>query len=381
MSRADDVASLFQRFGASSDSYLEIENTFDYREPPVAQTLSVVAPEQPAVVQETREISPVQGQAPLQAPALDCEPQRAPARVTTGPLGHLLAEVALAREAEAAARAAEVLNQAMSKQQQAHIDAQVIAVISAKGGVGKSTLSAALASTVRLPGGRTLAIDLDSQNALQYHLNVSPDTAGMANAGLTGENWATLLCAGSADSSLLRHGSQNPEERRALERFMENDSQWLARQIARMQLTARDVVVLDVPCGDARMLEQALNAASQILVVMTADAACYLTLEQMENRLESILGREQPPACGFVINRFNASRGFVRDMAEVTTRRLGDRLLGLVQEDPTLGEALAYGHNPVQATHATQGVQDLLTLGNTLISRLMNQGVQESRLP
>lgn len=367
MSRADDVASLFQRFGASSDGYLEVESRFDYREPAVFQPAPVVAPE-PAVM-------------PSVAPSQNAEPRREPARIGAGPLGHLLAEVAQAREAEAAARAAEALNQSMSKQQPAPVEAQVIAVISAKGGVGKSTLSAALASTVRLPGGRTLAIDLDPQNALQHHLSVSPDTAGMASASLTGEDWGTLLSPGSGDTRLLRHGAQTQEERRALERFMDNDPHWLVRQLGRLQLSARDVVVLDVPCGDALMLEQALNAASQILVVVTADAACYLTLDQIEARLEATLGREQPAACAFVINRFDASRSFARDMAEVTTRRLGERLLGVVQEDPALGEALAYGHNPVLAADATQGAQDLLKLGKTLIYRLINPGAHESPLP
>lgn len=371
MSRADDVASLFQRFGASSDSYLEIETRFDYREPETVQVPPAAVQVQPAVVAAE----------PPAEPPRASDHSEPPARSGSGPLGHLLVEVALARQAEAAARATEVLVQSLSKKPPVRSQAQVIAVISAKGGVGKSTLSAALATTVRLPGGLTVAIDLDSQNALQHHLSVSPDAAGMATASLAGENWRTLLAAGSGDTCLLRHGSQTQDEHHALQLFLENDSQWLVRQIARMELSARDVVVLDVPCGDARMLEQALNAASQIVVVVTPDAACYLILDALESRLESTLTRDQAPACHFVVNRFDDTRSFTRDMAEVIVRRLGDRLLGLVHEDPALGEALAYGHNPVQAPHATHAVQDLLDLADALISRLKNPSVRESAQP
>ncbi|RML25782.1 hypothetical protein APX70_04761, partial [Pseudomonas syringae pv. maculicola] len=41
MSRADDVANLFQRFGASSDGYLETDNSLDYQESSVSSTPSV----------------------------------------------------------------------------------------------------------------------------------------------------------------------------------------------------------------------------------------------------------------------------------------------------------------------------------------------------
>jgi cellulose synthase operon protein YhjQ len=377
MSRADDVASLFQRFGASSDGYLEIENTFEYREPAVtvAQPAMVNTPA-PAPTPASQRVAPPQPQLPVQP-----EPTSVPTPPVSGPLGNLLAEVALARQAEAAARTTEVLVQAMSKEPPALIEAQVIAVISAKGGVGKTTLSAALASTVRLPGGRTVAIDLDPQNALRHHLSVSPDTAGMGSASLTGENWNSLLLPGSADTCLLPYGSLDQDERRTLELFLENDPRWLVRQIARMGLGSRDVVVLDVPCGDARMLEQTLNAATQILVVVTADAACYLTLDRLEGLLAPTLSSEQPPACGFVLNQFEASRAFSRDMAEVTARRLGERLLGVIHKDHGLGEALAYGHNPLQAPGAAQGVQDLLALSDALMTRLTNQGAQESLLP
>lgn len=377
MSRADDVASLFQRFGASSDGYLEMENSFEYREPAVAAAQPLKArTTAPAPTPTSQIVAPSQPQLPVQP-----EPASAPIPPVSGPLGHLLAEVALARQAEAAARTTEVLAQAMSKEPPALIDAQVLAVISAKGGVGKTTLSAALASTVRLPGGRTVAIDLDPQNALRHHLAVSPDTAGMGNASLTGESWSSLLLPGSADTCVLPYGSLEQDERRALELFLENDPRWLVRQIARMGLGSQDVVVLDVPCGDARMLEQALNVATQILVVVTADAACYLTLDRLEDLLAPTLSSEQPPACGFVLNQFEASRAFSRDMAEVTARRLGDRLLGVIHKDYALGEALAYGHNPLQAPGAAQGVQDLLALSDALLTRLTNQGVQESLLP
>lgn len=362
MNRADDVASLFQRFGASSDSYFDIENDLDYQETPAAPK---------PVVALQRVINPVVLQAPLPQP-----PVEKPLPPQAAPLAHLLTEVAQARQAEALARNHEALTQSLPKDEPLKTPAHVIAVIAAKGGVGKSTVCAALTSSMKLPGGMTLAIDLDPQNALRHHLNVSPDIAGLGDASLSGENWRELLLPGSADTHVLPYGSLKPDERRALQHFQENDPDWLTRQIARMQLSARDVVLLDVPCGDSQALQQALKVASQILVVLTADAACYLTLDQVQGWVEPTLANRQPPACDYVINQFDASRTFCRDMREVMSRRLGERLLGTVHKDDALAEALAYGHNPVLAPGAAQGTQDLLMLGHTLISRLLDQDIQ-----
>lgn len=380
MSRADDVANLFQRFGASSDGYLETDNSLDYQESSVSSTPSVAlqrATSQPSIEQPCAEQS-----AQNNAPAPDSITPDKTRRIAADTLAKLLAEAVQARQAEAQARNNEALAQSMGKEQLSRTPAHVIAVVSAKGGVGKSTLSAALTSLVKVPGGQTLAIDLDPQDALQHHLNASPDVAGLGGASLSGENWRALLLNGSADADtqLLAYGSLQLDERRSLERFQQRDADWLVRQIARMQLSARDVVILDVPCGDLLMLEQALNAASQVLVVLTADAACYLTLDQMQGWLEPVLAGPQPPVCHYVINQFDASRTFSRDMRDVMAKRLGGRLLGIVHKDNALAEALAYGHNAVQVPSASPGTQDLRVLSHLLITKLLTQDVEETRL-
>jgi cellulose synthase operon protein YhjQ len=290
----------------------------------------------------------------------------------------LLAEVALARQAEAQARNEEALRQVMPLGRPTKTRAHVIAVVSAKGGVGKSTLVSALATSLRQNGGQTLAIDLDPQNALQHHLGAEPDVAGMGNASLNGENWKSLLLTGSGATSLLPYGAVSETERRTLERYLDNDRYWLARQLGNMDLGENDLVILDTPPGRTIYLEQALMVADQVLVVTTADAASYVTLDPMERLLAERMAQGQAPLCSYVINQFDGTRQFCRDMHEVIKRRLGSRLLGVVAFDHAVGEAMAYGQNPMIDAASSPACKDMLVLSGKLGAQLKSMTVAES---
>ena len=378
MNRTDDISNLFKRFGASADSYLEFDSPLDFKEKP--STLTPIAPEllvdagievplidSMGVLLEVQPLEPTFAVKPL---AIVTDVPNDNPVTSPAPLRHLLAEVAMARLAEAQALNEEALRQALSQGRPAKCKARILAVVSSKGGVGKTTLCAALASTLHLKGGQTLAIDLDPQNAMQYHLGVQPDVAGMGSASLTGESWSDLLLPGSAESLLLPYGALTEEERHTLERYMANDRHWLARQLARMTLDENDVVILDTPPGRTLYLEQALDVADQIVVVTNTDAASFLTLDQMDSLLATPNMRAPSSEYSYVVNQFDASREFSRDMHEVLKRRLGGKLLGVVSMDHALGEALAYGHNPLLAAGSSPACQDLLNLSEQLKSRL-----------
>ncbi len=60
---------------------------------------------------------------------------------------------------------------------------KVVTVVAAKGGVGKTTLAANLASVVAASGRRVLAVDLDPQHALRLHFGIPLNTIdGLSSA-------------------------------------------------------------------------------------------------------------------------------------------------------------------------------------------------------
>ena len=71
---------------------------------------------------------------------------------------------------------------------------KVISVVSAKGGVGKTTLTANLATALHRLGVPTvLVVDLDPQNALGLHFGADPGAlAGVSLASLSGDSWGSV---------------------------------------------------------------------------------------------------------------------------------------------------------------------------------------------
>ncbi|MCI1007134.1 cellulose biosynthesis protein BcsQ [Herbaspirillum sp. C7C8] len=237
--------------------------------------------------------------------------------------------------------------------------AQVIAVVSPKGGVGKTTLCSALACSLARHG-RVVAIDLDPQNALQYHLGVSAEAVARQTAAAASGDWRSSMAVGTAGTQVLSHTVVAAAGEAALARQMSVDGQWLLRQLHALQLQAGDVVLLDLPAGQTPYLEQALQAADQVLAVVTPDAGSFLALEHMRQALH---GRNN---CRYVVNKYDGSRSFCQDMLEVLKRWMGPRLAGVVALDHAISEGLAYGFNPlVKAGHSPvydqlQGVSEVL---------------------
>ncbi|KPA93002.1 cellulose synthase operon protein YhjQ [Pseudomonas asplenii] len=393
MHRSDDIANLFKRFGGSAESYLEIEPSYDYAEETASQliaaldTLQPVAPVTPIrpslpVPDETQGATPVAADDvpsadPVPAPAVPPAAVAAPipvaaaAAATATSLSRLLAEIEQQRQASATHAPAQAGGQPVLK-------AKVIAVVSAKGGVGKSTLAAALASAIKRADGRTLALDLDPQNALCLHLGGNDQWPGVAQ-DYQQQDWRRVLRDGFSACHCLAYGLVSEEERVNFESGLRADPTWLARHLAELGLGEQDTVIIDTPSGATAYLAQALAIADVAVVVTLADAASYASLEQMNRLLAPYRQRQIPLQCRYVINQLDTSRQFSLDVCEVLKRKADKQLLGVIRQDHCLGEALAYERNPLAHIPTTRGCQDILDVAGSLCELLV-QGTQESHL-
>ncbi|MCK9509760.1 MAG: cellulose biosynthesis protein BcsQ [Pigmentiphaga sp.] len=236
----------------------------------------------------------------------------------------------------------------------------VVAIVSAKGGVGKTTVCANLAVALARRQRQVLAVDLDPQNALRHHFGLDPSgLAGLSRATL-GESDLLSVCQ-PTDSGVivLPYGMVNETDRETFETVLAQEPAWLARHLGDLALNDDAIVVLDTPPGPSIYLRQALTAAHLVLVVTLADAASYATLPMIEGLIETYCaGRSGFIDHAFIINQVNRSRQLARDVVLSMQASLGDRVVSLLHQDQAVSEALACNQSVLDYDPYCQGTSD-----------------------
>ncbi|MGY2253629.1 cellulose biosynthesis protein BcsQ [Pseudomonas reactans] len=247
---------------------------------------------------------------------------------------------------------------------------KVVVVVSAKGGVGRTTLAAALTSGLQRQGHPALALDLDPQDALRHHLAPGVNMAGVGATSLLNKTWEALPVRGFAGCRMVAFGETDPVQQQSLNRWLGQDLEFLTKRLGGMKLSGRDTVIIDVPAGNSVYLSQAMSVADVVLVVVQADVASFRSLAQMDSVLAPYLAHAKSPYRFYVINQVDPAHRFSEDMVDVFKLRLGDAVLGTVQRDPSFIEAQAYGRDPLDPVSNSAGCQDLSSLCRSLLERI-----------
>lgn len=159
---------------------------------------------------------------------------------------------------------------------------QIIAFISGKGGVGKSTLTANIAMALTQREKRVLVIDLDPQNTQRHHLGMDPDEiAGLVREGITPH----AMFDSPFGMQFIPFGRVQDGELEEFAAGLKQHPTWLADGIDSLG-EQFDFVLLDTPPGPTVYLQQAIRAAHRALVIVLADAASYATLPKITALVE-----------------------------------------------------------------------------------------------
>ena len=366
MSASNDIRSLFKQFGGQPEQYQE------FNRDNVGRGLTGRWP------LRSRSVEPAVSEAPLAVPAAPercieaIEAIEAPLPVpqasdwSTAGLRNLLAKLA---ETSGEASAGDSSHSA-AKPDLEHL--HVIAVVSSKGGVGKTTLAANLASALRRAGRQVVALDLDPQNALHHHFQLAQaqasEEAGIVSAS---EPWQTLQRQTDDGVMLLSHGMIDEDRRADFENSLRLDSLWLARHLAAMNLDEGAVVVIDTPPGPSVYLRQALSVATLATVVSMPEPASYTSLPQIDRLISAYTqGREDFLGAFYMINQVDLTRQLSKDITQILRGLLGKQLIGIVHRDQAITEALAYNRNVLGHDPNGRGCLDILDCAQALIGRL-----------
>ena len=255
---------------------------------------------------------------------------------------------------------------------------KIIAIVSAKGGVGKSTVAANMCIALRQAGRSVLAIDLDPQNALRFHLGGGlTNIGGISRASVGGTSWRDACVQGQSGIYMMPFGLVNEADRQTLERQLVADPLWLKRHLEALNITDDSVVVIDTPPGPSEYLRQSLGIAHLVMAVTLADAASYATIPMIEGLIQSYCAnRGDYLGHGYVINQADGSRQLSKDAVRLIRESLRERVIGVIHQDQCVSESLAYGRTVIEHDPHSLGRADLLSCAGWVLQQLRSAGGQ-----
>jgi len=249
--------------------------------------------------------------------------------------------------------------------------AVTIAVLSQKGGTGKTTMVRTLTDVFRRLGLSTLAVDLDPQGNLSDYLDVDPEASPTVGDVLSGRARAAdavhdgIIPAnlGLAESELAMSGKMGRELtlRRALREIEDGF----------------DVVLIDCPPALGLLTVTALVAADYAL--LSAEAQ-YFAMQGVEQALEVIeLARENlnPDLewLGVVLNIADMRTRHSREAYDSLREHFGEKLV-----EQTIRQSIAYAESAERAQSIVDYRPDLgidyLRVADELLGRL---GLDDAR--
>jgi chromosome partitioning protein len=258
--------------------------------------------------------------------------------------------------------------------------AQTIAVLSQKGGTGKTTTVRTLADALRRAGVRTLAVDLDPQGNLSDYFDVPPDASPAIGDVLAGRAPAAEAVAETAHGEVIPANLELAETELSLGGRLGRELT-LRRALAQLPGETYQVVLIDCPPSLGLLTVNALVAADYAL--LTAEAQ-YFALQGIQQALEVIeLARDtlnpELELLGVLLNLADLRTVHSREALASLREQLGDRLLGTV-----VRASIAYAESAERAVsildHRPDLGADYLALAAELLARLPGLDAAQRRL-
>ncbi|HEY2769560.1 MAG TPA: ParA family protein [Solirubrobacteraceae bacterium] len=240
-----------------------------------------------------------------------------------------------------------------------------IAVLSQKGGTGKTTAVRTLTDVLRRIGLRVLAVDLDPQGNLSDYLDVDPDAtptigdvlAGQAKAREAVHDGIIPANLGLAESELMLGGKMGRE--------------LTLKRALREVRSDYDVILIDCPPALGLLTVNALVAADYAL--LSAEAQ-YFALQGVEQALEVIeLARDSlnPDLewLGVVLNIADMRTRHSREAFDSLREHFGEKLF-----ETTIRASIAYAESAERAVSIVDYRPDLagdyLSVADEFLRRL-----------
>ncbi|EKN3957321.1 cellulose biosynthesis protein BcsQ [Yersinia enterocolitica] len=243
----------------------------------------------------------------------------------------------------------------------------VLALQGVRGGIGTTSVTAALAWALQQLDESVLVIDFSPDNLLRLHFNMSfEQSRGWVRAEVDGEGWQQGAMRYTEKLDFLPFGQLTQTENEQLSASLQQHPRQWQENLSRLLANASyRWILLDIPAGDSAFTRQALALADQTLILIHADASCHIRLHQ----------QNLPAGCHFLLNQFSASSRLQQDLHQLWLQSLDSLLPIFIHRDEAMAEALAAKQPLGEYSAQSLAAEEVMTLANWCLINAAESGL------
>ena len=248
---------------------------------------------------------------------------------------------------------------------------EVIAITNQKGGVGKTTTSAALIVSLHKRGKKVLAIDLDPQGNLGFSLGVDIENAHTLyevfkkqiaiEQAICKTEYCDLLA-----SNILLSGIELEFNKAGREYMLKSELNHIAKNY--------DYIIIDTPPALSLLTVNAYVSSNKLIIPMAPEILSLLGVTQIKETIETVKQYYNPhlEVLGILLNKFNSRLNLNREVLEMSEQiatQLNTKVFNSrIRQSVSVAEAPAHGESVITYSPNSKPSADFMSLTDEIVN-------------